>query len=835
MTLTAAPGSGYSFGNWSGDASGTASPVTLTMNSNKTVTANFTQTPFPPTQYTLTVNIIGSGSVTKNPDKSTYNSGEQVTLTATPGSGYSFGNWSGDASGTANPVTLTMNGNEVVTAIFTPAAANLVVTPSIGLSALGPQGGSFSPSSQNFTIENKGGVTLNWSASKTQSWVSLSSGSGILAPGTSTTVTVSINSNASSLGVGFYSDTVKFYDLMNENGTATRSVTLTVGTVNQGVTVATDPPGLYVLVDGLNYKAPQTFNWTPGSSHPVSTSSPQYGASGAQYAFNAWSDGGGQSHTFAASPSGTIYMASFNTRYSLTTFVSLPEGGQVSPSGLNWFNSGENVPIYARGNSGFTFNGWSGDLSGLSSSVSILMNGPKIVTANYSSNPCSLTANVNPPGVGTVTKDPDKSVYGYGEQVTLTAKGSEGYTFKGWSGDVSGEMNPLTVIIKGNTTVTANFALSGSLEVSPSEGLSATGRHGGPFDPSNQTYTLKNRSEKLVKWKVAKKPRWITVSPANGSLAPGEVAQVVMSIGPGAKQLKPGSYSDAIVFCNAAVSADSALEPVTLTVKPAVKICKVKTNPDGLHVTVDGSEYTSPLTLEWEVGSSHTLDVVSPQKSDSPETQYVFSSWSDRKPQNQTIVVPPLGSSYTANFKVQHVLTTSVNLLQGGTVAPAGSGWYNHGQRISVTANPSEGHRFYNWSGDINGSNSTATVLMDRSMNIVANFGQIASQTATHSEPNLPMIGELESPSDGKRVLGLKTIYGWALDREGISKVRLLIDGEYVCDIPYGGLREELKEIHPNYPEAEKGGFALVWNYSSLPPGAHQVQVEIQNVRGGVF
>ena len=119
VTLTAAPGSGYSFGNWSGDASGTASPVTLTMNSNKTVTANFTQTPFPPTQYTLTVNIIGSGSVTKNPDKSTYNSGEQVTLTAAPGSGYSFGNWSGDASGTASPVTLTMNSNKTVTANFT--------------------------------------------------------------------------------------------------------------------------------------------------------------------------------------------------------------------------------------------------------------------------------------------------------------------------------------------------------------------------------------------------------------------------------------------------------------------------------------------------------------------------------------------------------------------------------------------------------------------------------------------------------------------------------------------------------------------------------------------
>lgn len=97
------------------------------------------------------------------------------------------------------------------------------------------------------------------------------------------------------------------------------------------------------------------------------------------------------------------------------------------------------------------------------------------------------------------------------------------------------------------------------------------------------------------------------------------------------------------------------------------------------------------------------------------------------------------------------------------------------------------------------------------------------------------MIGELESPSEGKRVLGLKTIYGWALDAEGISRVRLFIDGEYVCDIPYGGLREDLKEDYPNYPNAEKGGFALIWNYSSLSPGVHLVQIEVQNMKGEVL
>jgi hypothetical protein len=41
VTLTAVPAAGYTFSSWSGGATGTANPTTLTMDSNKTVTATF--------------------------------------------------------------------------------------------------------------------------------------------------------------------------------------------------------------------------------------------------------------------------------------------------------------------------------------------------------------------------------------------------------------------------------------------------------------------------------------------------------------------------------------------------------------------------------------------------------------------------------------------------------------------------------------------------------------------------------------------------------------------------------------------------------------------------
>jgi hypothetical protein len=44
VTITATPASGYRFNNWSGGVTGTTNPVTVTVNANLAVTANFTQT-----------------------------------------------------------------------------------------------------------------------------------------------------------------------------------------------------------------------------------------------------------------------------------------------------------------------------------------------------------------------------------------------------------------------------------------------------------------------------------------------------------------------------------------------------------------------------------------------------------------------------------------------------------------------------------------------------------------------------------------------------------------------------------------------------------------------
>ncbi|MBA4147106.1 MAG: S8 family serine peptidase [Verrucomicrobia bacterium] len=119
---------------------------------------------------------------------------------------------------TTRSVSLAVNGTTSV----------LSVTPADGLSASGYEGGLFMPVSQLYTLQNSGNASLNWSATHSQNWVSLSATNGTLGAGSSTTVTVSINSEAAALQPGNYLDTVDFANLTSGDGNTNRTVSLAV-------------------------------------------------------------------------------------------------------------------------------------------------------------------------------------------------------------------------------------------------------------------------------------------------------------------------------------------------------------------------------------------------------------------------------------------------------------------------------------------------------------------------------------------------------------------------------------------------------------------------------
>lgn len=58
---------------------------------------------------------------------------------------------------------------------------------------------------------------------------------------------------------------------------------------------------------------------------------------------------------------------------------------------------------------------------------------------------------------GVVNKSPDKTHYGSGEAVTLTACPDSNYRFSYWTGDISGETNSITIIMNSNKCINAIF------------------------------------------------------------------------------------------------------------------------------------------------------------------------------------------------------------------------------------------------------------------------------------------------------------------------------------------------------------------------------------------
>lgn len=155
------------------------------------------------------------------------------------------------------------------------------------------------------------------------------------------------------------------------------------------ITVTTSPPGQQITVDNVSYTAPQTFNWTPGSPHTLSTPASQFSADQrTQYTFASWSDGGDQSHQVTTPSSTTTYTAIFTTQYLLDTTVTPTGSGSIDPSPSGpWYNPNQGVQLTAHANAGYTFANWSGDCAGQGNPCSLTMSSPKSATATFTLGP----------------------------------------------------------------------------------------------------------------------------------------------------------------------------------------------------------------------------------------------------------------------------------------------------------------------------------------------------------------------------------------------------------------------------------------------------------------
>ncbi|MEW5766397.1 MAG: fibronectin type III domain-containing protein [bacterium] len=188
-------------------------------------------------------------------------------------------------------------------------------------------------------------------------------------------------------------------------------------------------------------------SYSPGTSVTASVTSPVSGPAGTRYVCMGWigtgsvpSSGSNTSLTFTINQDSTLTW-NWKTEYYLTTSVSPAGGGTISPSS-GWYESGQSVALTAVPASGYHFSGWSGDLSGMTNPTSLIMSGPKSVTANFNRPPVANAGSDQTVGLGSLvvldgslSSDPDGNPLTYqwtqtaGPAVTLSNPTAQKPTF----------------------------------------------------------------------------------------------------------------------------------------------------------------------------------------------------------------------------------------------------------------------------------------------------------------------------------------------------------------------------------------------------------------------
>jgi len=173
-------------------------------------------------------------------------------------------NGNGDTSRTVN---LTVTGSPTLAVSF----------PTINIS--GYVGGTFAPANAILAVSNIGTAPLEWTVAENQSWLTLSTNGGTLAPNTATNLTLTlVASAAEALPVGNYIDTISFTNTDNAVGNTARAATLAVNAIpapSLTLTLASNNIVLLWPVGGIgfsysNYILQSTVTLNPGTWSSVS-------------------------------------------------------------------------------------------------------------------------------------------------------------------------------------------------------------------------------------------------------------------------------------------------------------------------------------------------------------------------------------------------------------------------------------------------------------------------------------------------------------------------------------------------------------------------------------
>jgi len=434
VIATAAPNTGFRFIGWTGALTSDEYQTAVTMNSNMALTAHFEL--IPPDQYVLAAvsSPAAGGTVTRNPVAASYVDGAQVTVTATPNSGYTFGGWSDASTSSERIITVTMDDNKQLTAIFIPNQYKLTTsfTPT--------GGGSITPTPDQTTYDH--GTQVSVSAVAADGYVFARWTGASTLSANPLTITMDGNKELNAIF----------------NLTSADFSTLTTHLL------PADGSGGTVIVN------PNQESYAYGTKVAV-TAIPKDG-----YGFVGWTGSlvsPNTEDTLRITSDMTV-TAEFKRVATLNIAKNPPNGGSVTPESMSQHDIGTQVIITAEPNPGFRFNGWTSvnavTFGNPNNAVTTInLNTDANITANFQAI-CTLWAESNHLSFGSPT--PYISHGDAGFEVTLRITPAINRLFLNWevvSGDVEfGNIYDYEtkVIVRENSRVRANMQ-GGTVEGEP--------------------------------------------------------------------------------------------------------------------------------------------------------------------------------------------------------------------------------------------------------------------------------------------------------------------------------------------------------------------------------
>ena len=390
------------------DSGGSSTGETVTIDGSKVVTVTFTQN-----VYTINAAGSGGGSVVLSPQLPDYRYGDVVAVEAVADPGSVFQSWSGAISGDTKGQILVVDSNKSFTANFGPASYTISTTVTGGGSI------TLNPDKATYAY----GEVVQVTATPDAEWSFAEWGLGLSGTAAAQALTVTDDTNLQAI---FAPTTYALNVAWIGNGTAQKFTDKTAFTAGEIVSVAATPGVTDVDFAGWRDEASDTFFSTELATSVTIT--------------------GDRS-----------VVAVFGTPL-YTVTANVVGSGTVTPT-VSAYALGETATLTVTAAPGWSFTGWSGDVTGVTNPITFTVDAAKVVTATFTADTVTpdYTLTVNAVGDGTVA--PTGGTYTAGATVPVTATAAAGWTFAGWSGDLSGTANPTTVTMDADKVITATFTV----------------------------------------------------------------------------------------------------------------------------------------------------------------------------------------------------------------------------------------------------------------------------------------------------------------------------------------------------------------------------------------